>query len=408
MDFCKCLKDITRFFFWTGGKYEPIPDECDSAGATPIVKSLPAEFLKLYQMGPIVGIGTTSKVYHIQEKYQLNGKFHLAVKIIDKRKLTIGMNSSDTKNLFSQLGREVEVLRHLNHPNIVGFRDFMETKVNMLIITEYLCGIELFDYIIDYGPMAEDDSTKKMFSELFSAVSYMHERGVIHRDIKSENIILCKNPDNKFSLKLIDFGFSIVLNHTLAGSFLGTGGYVAPEIRQHKFYSMSVDNWALGVVLYSTLSATMPFSLSIDHLPRDKKQWNSEMFLLRFPATKWDKISDSCKNLIKKLLEVDSFTRLTAKEALQQNWFKSRRNLSDGCDISNDSHDSHGDMQRRGLKPLHLPLRHTQSTSWLECKSGDLDFTGIGLGMSTASSGGDLLSLGDMRCAPSFDEDTDM
>ena len=115
-----------------------------------------------------------------------------------------------------------------------------------------------------------------LFADLFSAVSYLHERGVIHRDIKAENLLFYKKLNGEFTLKLIDFGFSTILKNDLARSFLGTGGYIAPEIRQNKNYSMSVDNWAMGVVLFCALSRTMPFGISVEQLPRDRDQWTNE------------------------------------------------------------------------------------------------------------------------------------
>lgn len=93
-----------------------------------------------------------------------------------------------------------------------------------------MSGGELFEHILDHGPLKET-SAKSVMQSVFSAVSYLHDRGIIHRDIKAENLLVSQIKGGLYSIKLIDFGFSKVLRYNLAGSFLGTGGYIAPEIR---------------------------------------------------------------------------------------------------------------------------------------------------------------------------------
>jgi serine/threonine protein kinase len=289
------------------------------------LSGIPQEFLKLYEFGKLLGVGTTSKVYqifHKRRKYVGHRK-PFACKIIDKRKLTMGMLEEDVEPLLQQLRKEVDILRRIDHPHIVAFQDFVETKRLLFIITEYLPGGELFDYILKYGPLPEDLACKSLYG-IFSAIAYMHDRGVIHRDIKAENVIFFHKVNGEVSLKLIDFGFSTILKHDLTGSFLGTGGYIAPEIRQNKQYSMSVDNWALGVLLYCTMSAKLPFSISLDALPSDLLEC-SEHFKLRFPSKQWIGVSESCKDLIRQLLTIDPFVRLAAKDALLHPWFRPAR-----------------------------------------------------------------------------------
>lgn len=95
----------------------------------------------------------------------------------------------------------------------------------------------------------------------------MHARGVIHRDLKAENLLIVDKGSQLPVVKLIDFGFSTILHHSLTGSFLGTGGYLAPEIRQQRLYSESVDIWACGVLLYLLLSCRLPFNAEVSTLP---------------------------------------------------------------------------------------------------------------------------------------------
>jgi serine/threonine protein kinase len=252
----------------------------------------------------------------------------LACKIIDKKSLALGIEDNDF--VLFQLRKEIDILRRIQHPHIVRYYDYTETKNHILIITECLSGGELFDYLAKNGALSEDQA-KHAFYGVFSAVAYLHDRGVIHRDIKAENVILSHTP-NKISgidgsggsdltMKLIDFGFSTITRHSLTESFLGTAGYIAPEIRQHKSYSTSVDDWALGVLVYCALSGRLPFGTSIELLPPTIQQCE-DLFKVRFPAQLWSKISSECKDFISSLLRVDPLLRMTAKHALSHPWVR--------------------------------------------------------------------------------------
>jgi len=286
----------------------------------------PKQFGQFYDVGTLVGVGTTSKVYRVYHrinKLTNASKQPLACKVIDKRGITVGMDDTDIEPLLEQLRKEVDILRRIHHQNIVSFVDFMETSSKLFIITERLDGGELFDHLLNNGPLTEQLACQVLHG-VFSAVAYLHERGVIHRDIKAENLIFFHNTRGELSLKLIDFGFSTILGHDMTGSFMGTGGYIAPEIRQNKTYSTSVDSWSLGVLLYCTLSAKLPFTISIDALPSSTKACR-EAFSLVFPPQLWCHISETCKDLISSLLEIDPIKRITARTAVQHPWFHAER-----------------------------------------------------------------------------------
>jgi serine/threonine protein kinase len=338
-------------------------------------RELPVELSKLYSIGPLIGIGTTAKVYQIQPKRRSrsiniknksanNGSLRsdaglfppevagketavvdvaedqdkdetfLACKIIDKRKLTSQMKYNDVESLLSQLRREVDILRRTSHPNIVRYVDFMESKSQMFIITEYLKGGELFDCLSNFGSLPEP-MVKYLMYDIFDAVAYLHDRSIIHRDIKSENCIFFINEFNELALKLIDFGFSINIkaNH-MTTSFLGTFGYIAPEIMSNRYYNTSVDNWALGILLFVTLSKRLPFKHPTvspesvtDIIINDPSvialKNPSPYYYLHFPEKTWKGISNECKNLIQQLLQIDPMKRITAKAALHHPWVSS-------------------------------------------------------------------------------------
>lgn len=324
-----------------------------------------AKVLMFYDLGRCVGRGATSKVYEVVRKFrpastssssssnrttprrfpcnehtikhaQLSSsscdsrRNSLACKVIDKRRL-IGLTSNtvDNESVLGQLRKEIAILKSIDHPNIVAFQDFIETTSFMYLVTEYARGDELFERLARHGPLSEH-LAQQVMRGVFSAVSYLHERGVLHRDIKAENVIIQLKalPEGGIgvaSVKLIDFGFSTMLRRTdMTGSFLGTGGYLAPEIRQQRLYGLSIDNWALGTLLFCTIAGHLPFGSDFSSLPVGCTTRSScqKIFSLHMEGAKWNHISRSCKNLIRKLLEVDPVRRLTARQALWHPWLK--------------------------------------------------------------------------------------
>jgi serine/threonine protein kinase len=336
-----CFSDCYYAYF--ASDYETIPEEVSewnkmptspasstgfgyqSDGTVPSNRSsdnaLPHSFLSSYIMGELIGVGTTAEVFRVAYKQADGSPDHqrpLVCKVIDKRGITYSIEENDPSPALQQLWREVEILKRIRHPNIVAYYDYMETKDRLYIITERLEGGELFDYISNNGPLTEDLACQILYG-VFSAVAYLHERGVVHRDIKAENLIFFRDSYNQVSLKLIDFGFSTIVDRQAAGTFLGTGGYIAPEIRQNKDYTTSVDMWSLGVLLYCSLSARLPFGISLDTLP-DEIDACRQTFDLQFPQKLFGRVSAPCIRLITQLLEVDPARRLSASEALHHPW----------------------------------------------------------------------------------------
>ena len=161
----------------------------------------------------------------------------------------------------------------------------------------YTIGDELFEHIVRHGPLSEN-LCREVMRGVFSAVSYLHDRGVLHRDIKAENVIIQLQETeidgvlSASSVKLIDFGFSTMIRRTdVTGSFLGTGGYLAPEIRQQRLYGVSIDNWALGTLLYCSIAGHLPFGSDFDAITRSTSRTSCQkMFILHMDGSKWTHI----------------------------------------------------------------------------------------------------------------------
>ncbi|KPP72046.1 MAP/microtubule affinity-regulating kinase 4-like [Scleropages formosus] len=190
-----------------------------------------------YRLLKTIGKGNFAKVK--LARHILTGR-EVAIKIIDKTQL----NPTSLQKLF----REVRIMKGLKHPNIVQLFEVIETEKTLYLIMEYASGGEVFDYLVSHGRMKEKEARAK-FRQIVSAVHYCHQKNIVHRDLKAENLLL----DADSNIKIADFGFS---NEFTLGSkldtFCGSPPYAAPELFQGKKYDgPEVDIWSLGVILYT-------------------------------------------------------------------------------------------------------------------------------------------------------------
>lgn len=172
-----------------------------------------------YRLIKTIGKGNFAKVK--LAKHVPTGR-EVAIKIIDKTQL----NPSSLQKLF----REVRIMKVLDHPNIVKLFEVMETDRTLYLVIEYASGGEVFDYLVAHGRMKEKEARAK-FRQIVSAVQYCHQKRIVHRDLKAENLLL----DGDMNIKIADFGFS---NEFVPGmkldTFCGSPPYAAPELFQGK------------------------------------------------------------------------------------------------------------------------------------------------------------------------------
>ncbi|KAF3542676.1 hypothetical protein DY000_02001182 [Brassica cretica] len=198
-----------------------------------------------YEIGRTIGEGNFAKV---KLGYDTTNGTYVAVKIIDKA-LVI------QKGLQSQVQREIRTMKLLNHPNIVQIHEVIGTKTKICIVMEYVAGGQLSDKLCKHK-MKESDA-RKLFQQLIDAVDYCHNRGVYHRDLKPQNLLL----DSKGNLKVSDFGLSAVpKSGDMLSTACGSPCYIAPELIMNKGYSgAAVDVWSCGVILFELLAGYPPF-----------------------------------------------------------------------------------------------------------------------------------------------------
>ncbi|XP_026090548.1 serine/threonine-protein kinase MARK2-like isoform X15 [Carassius auratus] len=251
-----------------------------------------------YRLLKTLGKGNFAKVK--LAKHVLTDK-EVAVKIIDKAQL----NSSSLQKLF----REVRIMKLLNHPNIVKLFEVIETDKTLYLVMEYASGGEVFDYLVAHGRMKEKEARAK-FRQIVSAVQYCHQKCIVHRDLKAENLLL----DADMNIKIADFGFSneFTLGNKL-DTFCGSPPYAAPELFQGKKYDgPEVDVWSLGVILYTLVSGSLPFD------GQNLKELRERVLRGKYRVPFY--MSTDCENLLKKLLILNPTKRGSLEQIMKDRW----------------------------------------------------------------------------------------
>lgn len=234
------------------------------------------------------------------------------------------IKKSKLKNCSAHFKKETEILQKLDHPNIYTIIDFYQDSQQYFIVSEYLQGGELFDFLNKKGVLNEQ-TTYAIMKVIFKAVNYLHKHGIIHRDIKPENLVFAKQ-DEIPSLKLIDFGTADFGDENLIfTNTLGTVYYVAPEVLKNK-YDMKADIWSCGVVFYIMICGNLPFSGKRDQDIMDSILNNEPSF----EGPEWSIIPEDLKNLVRRILVKDPSKRITLNEIFQHPWYLRMKEHKEG------------------------------------------------------------------------------
>ena len=275
-----------------------------------ILSNATEDFASKYDLIQEIGRGGFSTVFKCKEKAT---EQIFAVKVIDLRPLRLRERFNP-----SRLRREVDIMRRLNHPNIIKFIEVFETPDHLMMVMEYCPGDELFDVILARKYYTENDA-KPIFAQIARSLHYLHSLNIIHRDIKPENVLILHQPDpitGHPMAKLLDFGLS---KNAGAGSaaktFVGTPCYLSPEVEYTSkgvggTYGLPADCWSLGAVLYVMLVARFP----------EFEQDTTGKVVLRLPPALWSDVSSDAKDLIRSLMNTNPAARLTVSKALQHPW----------------------------------------------------------------------------------------
>ncbi|XP_065123147.1 MAP/microtubule affinity-regulating kinase 4 isoform X6 [Paramisgurnus dabryanus] len=251
-----------------------------------------------YRLLKTIGKGNFAKVK--LARHILTGK-EVAIKIIDKTQL----NPTSLQKLF----REVRIMKTLHHPNIVQLFEVIETEKTLYLIMEYASGGEVFDYLVTHGRMKEIEARAK-FRQIVSAVHYCHQKNIVHRDLKAENLLL----DADSNIKIADFGFSneFTLGNKL-DTFCGSPPYAAPELFQGKKYDgPEVDIWSLGVILYTLVSGSLPFD------GQNLKELRERVLRGKYRVPFY--MSTDCEGILRRFLVLNPTKRCTLEQVMKDKW----------------------------------------------------------------------------------------
>ncbi|KAH0618875.1 hypothetical protein JD844_018398 [Phrynosoma platyrhinos] len=251
----------------------------------------------------------------------------VAIKSIRKDKI------KDEQDLI-HIRREIEIMSSLNHPHVIAVHEVFENSSKIVIVMEYASKGDLYDYITERQKLTEQEA-RHFFRQVVSAIYYCHKNGIVHRDLKLENILL----DANGNIKIADFGLSNVFQQDrLLQTFCGSPLYASPEI---------VDSWSLGVLLYILIHGAMPFD-GHDYKTLVKQITSGDY---REPT----KLSDAC-GLIRWMLMVNPERRATIEDIASHWWVNWGYKVPVGEQES--SHDNESSLAtvaewlRRSSRPL--------------------------------------------------------
>ncbi|XP_033735334.1 testis-specific serine/threonine-protein kinase 1-like [Pecten maximus] len=239
-----------------------------------------------YALGAMLGEGSYAKV---KSAYSSKMNARVAVKIINRKKAP-----KDFREKF--LPRELDIIKMVDHPNVVKLYEIIEFNGKVFMVMEYAGHGDLLEYIKLRGALQEDRA-QSMFKQIVYAIGYLHERKIVHRDMKCENLLLdCMN-----NIKLSDFGFARYYEPSdVSKTFCGSAAYAAPEVLQGIPYHLpSHDVWSMGVILYIMVCASMPYDDS------NIKKMVSQQLEKKIGFSRHKKLSVDVKDLIIRLMEVN-------------------------------------------------------------------------------------------------------
>ncbi|XP_061003984.1 serine/threonine-protein kinase 33 isoform X1 [Dama dama] len=271
-----------------------------------------AAIQEIYTFGRILGQGSFGMVIEAIDKERAT---KWAIKKVNKEKA----GSSAVK----LLEREVDILKSVKHEHIIHLEQVFETPKKMYLVME-LCEDGELKEILDRKGHFSENETRWIIQSLASAIAYLHNKDIVHRDLKLENIMVKSsfidaNNEMNLNIKVTDFGLA-VKKHGRSEAMLqttcGTPIYMAPEVINAHDYSQQCDIWSIGVIMYILLCGKAPFMASSE----EKLFELIKKGELHFKNSIWNSISDCAKSVLKQLMKVDPAHRLTAKELLDNQW----------------------------------------------------------------------------------------
>jgi len=264
-----------------------------------------------YSFGRILGEGSYAKVKLAELTSSTGEKSRFACKILCKRKAP-----RDFVTKF--MPREMEVIKRLDHENVVKLKAVFEFESRVFIFMELADNGDLLSYIKKNGAQPNANA-KQLFKDICSGIAYIHSMDIVHRDLKCENLLMTR--DNR--VKIADFGFARFCTdqesgrRVLSRTYCGSAAYAAPEILRGQPYNPKMyDVWSMGCVLFIIVCSSMPFDDS--NVKKMLKAQTEKK--IHFPSRVRGQISHLCQALLLRMLEVDVTKRATVDQCLRCQW----------------------------------------------------------------------------------------
>ena len=260
------------------------------------------DITKNYKFGVVIGSGKYGLVRKATSVTHENLK--VAIKTINLTKI---------KQKYYVIAQEILILKKMDHPNIVKLLEIYREDEKIYLVLEYVEGKELFDYLFE-TKIKESDAAA-IIKQLIQCIKYLNSKGICHRDLKLENIMI--NPINS-DVKVLDFGFSRYYSSRISmNTKVGTPYYIAPEVLLGE-YGAEWDMWSIGVITYIMLAGYPPFhsakiSRILDKIVNNPVSFDPEI---------WDKLSIESLDFVDKLLNKNPQLRLKPSEALKHKWIQ--------------------------------------------------------------------------------------
>ncbi|KAL4612641.1 hypothetical protein ACB092_08G215500 [Castanea dentata] len=244
-----------------------------------------------YKLGKTIGTGAFGKV-RIATNIQTTCE--VAVKILVRETMK-------KKKMEERVDREIKILKLLSHPHIITLYEVIEAPKEIYLVMEYAKNGDLLKYISEMGKLQEEEA-RKIFQQIISGVEYCHEKYVVHRDLKPDNLLL----DSERNVKITDFGLSNIMTDGQGfNTSCGSPKYAAPEVLSGESYTgPHVDVWSCGIILYNLLCCKFPAfdNDGISTFPRH--------------------LSPTARDLISKMLTVNPMERIEIPMILKHQWFQ--------------------------------------------------------------------------------------
>jgi len=271
---------------------------------------------ELYKLHEVLGIGSFGKVRRASLKE--TGQ-EVAVKRIKKKKI-------DRVNR-ALLENEIRILREIKHQSVVALLDAYESDRYICLVMELCIGGDIFDWL-DTEEHLDEVRACGIIVQIAEAVDYLHGRGVVHRDLKLENILIVKNDEaarNKsICVKIADFGFATTIKKpdSLIQGTCGSLNYVAPEVLSGRPYTKACDYWSIGVILYAMLGGYLPFYVEPEDGGRAKTFRKIQQGRYDYEDPDWKVVGDLAKSVVDGLLTVNVSSRLSCKQLASHRWVR--------------------------------------------------------------------------------------